>query len=152
LREFVDYVLYTDEQKHLPVMARIDRFCADRKVCFENIQALKDLGEEFFLGVISASDPYKELSKIEEEFKKCPLFILQVPVNFSEKEIRELGKWVKENVNKRAFVSIKVNPKLGAGCIFSWGNKRYDMSFESKRKEKHRKVSNMIKEKIGRRF
>lgn len=146
LKEFVEFLLYTENIKHLPTLARFDRFCLEKKVSYENIVAFKEWGEDFFKEIISSEDVYKIFSDIEDDFKNCPLFVLHSPVDLTDKDLRDLGKWVKENINKKAFISLKVDSSIGAGCFFSWGDSLYDMSFNRMRKKKHKEISGRVKE------
>ncbi len=146
LKEFVEFLFYKNNQKHLPILERFERFCAGRQIIEENKEAIKEWGEDFFKEVVSSDDFYKVLSGIEDDFKKCPLFVLQTPVKLRVEDIREIGKWVKKNVDGRAFIILKVDPEIGAGCFFSWGNDRYDMTFESMSKRRYKEISSRVKE------
>lgn len=146
LKEFVEFLLYTDNDENLPILSRFDRFCFQKKISNEDMIAFKEWGEDFFKELINSEDVYKVFSDIEEDFKKCPLFVLYSPVNLSEKDLHGIGKWVKDNINKKAFISLKIDSDIGVGCSFSWGDNLYDMSFNRMKRKKHREISSRIKE------
>jgi hypothetical protein len=146
LKEFVEFLLYTDNDKSLPILIRFDRFCFQKKILDEDIVAFKEWGEDFFKELISSNDVYKVFSDIEDDFKKCPLFVLYSPIDLSEKDLHSIGKWVKDNINKKAFISLKVDSNIGVGCFFSWRNSLYDMSFKRMKRKKHKEIYNRVNE------
>ncbi|MGM0482273.1 MAG: hypothetical protein ACQEP6_00195 [Patescibacteria group bacterium] len=146
LREFVEYLLYTKEEGSLSVMEKFDRFSGEKGMSYEDIKFFKEWGESVFRKAAFEGDIYKTLEHIEERFKESPLFILRAPVIFSKEDQRYFGKWVRENVDGRAFIKIKVDESINAGCVFSWSNDQYDMSFERLRKERYDKISERIRE------
>ncbi len=146
LKEFIEFLLYKDRQKHLPVLDRFDRFCVGKRITDDNKEAVKEWGEDLFKKILSSKDPYDILSEIEDDFKKCPVFFLQTPVEPRSEDVVFIGKWIKKNVDERAFLIFKADCDMAAGCYFSWGDEKYDMSFKSMKKTQYKKISSRIKE------
>ncbi|MGM0628947.1 MAG: hypothetical protein ACQESA_00790 [Patescibacteria group bacterium] len=146
LREFTEYILYTKEKESLSIMEKFDRFSGEKGMSYEDTKFFKEWGEDVFRKVAFGGDIYKTLENMEQRFKESPLFILRVPVSFSKEDDRYFGKWVRENVDSRAFLKIKVDESVNAGCVFSWSNDQYNMSFERLRKERYDKISERIRE------
>lgn len=146
LKHFIEYLLYSREEGNMSASERFDRFCEREKIAQEDIDIFREWGDAFFREITYTKDIYRSLDQVEERFSDSPIFVLQVPVEFPKNDVRSFGRWVRENVDKNAFLKIKIDPDIRAGCIFGWKDEQYDMSFERMRREKHNEISGRVKE------
>ncbi len=149
LKEFIENFIYKGNENEGSIMDSLEKFFSEKEISYENKEAMKEWGESFFSELINSGNVYKVFDQIEEDFKKAPLFMLQVPVKFSEKDVFMFGKWFRENINEKAFITVNVDPDISAGCLFSWKSNQYDMSFNRLYKDKHREISKRIKEVVN---
>lgn len=146
LRHFSEYLLYIREDGETSVSDRFERFCAKENIVSDDVDVFREWGEGFFREIYYARDIYKTLDQIEERFNESPIFVLQVPVKLPKDDVRSFGRWVRDNVDRRAFLKIKLDSNIKAGCMFGWKDEQYDMSFDRMRRERHDQISARIKD------
>ena len=156
LKEFFSYIRYTDndfKDRASSVFVVFEKFSIERKVSTENMKVFKKWGESFFYDLVGIREDSEFFLNMEKRFEKAPLLTLHTPIKFSEEDIRDLGFWARQNVDKEVFINTFVDYEIVAGCLFNWNGTLYDMSYEVLRRESHKKmefyVKSFLENKLG---
>lgn len=84
-------------------------------------------------------DKLDQFEEMEKEIKEVPVLNLTLALEFSDTELLEIYKKVREVFETLMFVNFSVDPNLIGGCVVIWQGKVYDWSIKKsivdKRKE-----------------
>jgi len=72
--------------------------------------------------------------KLKEKLKSLPIFSLTIGFEPTEEFKEKLVHWIKENVEKKAVLDLKIDKEILGGAIISWQGKYKNYSLSEKLK------------------
>ncbi len=97
----------------------------------EDIAFLNSLDVDFFKNF--TREDFQELFKeLERKLEETDRVVLYIPFEVQKANINDIGKWFKENFNKRYLIDFKYDPSLIGGCALVYGGVYKDYSLKTK--------------------
>ncbi|PIS14643.1 hypothetical protein COT64_01590 [Candidatus Shapirobacteria bacterium CG09_land_8_20_14_0_10_39_12] len=114
----MDYNVFTKNEVDL-LLAEIEdlernKFCPGRRLAFSPELSRLAQGQ----GLASVKKALAELVVLD----------LTVAVKLSPAFLAKIGRWLREEINQKVILDIKVDPSIIAGAIVSYGGKYRDLS------------------------
>lgn len=94
--------------------------------------------------VIESGEALESLAKLEKRVEGLPRLRLTLAFKPEEKQIAKMGSWVREKVNKRALLDLRVDKNLIAGARVVWQSRAADFSLKSKLTAKHGEIKELL--------
>lgn len=130
VREYLEQRFYTPGE-----IKDLTGYLTSGGVGEEDQKALTNWGEEFFR-TFTKENAYETLEHIISQIKTLPLINLYIPIDLHGEQIDTLGKWFRENVDKKILVEIHVESSTFGGCAFAWNGVYFDYTLRHYMKSK----------------
>ncbi len=129
LEEFLVY-------KNFGVHEQYTEFCIPmffkeiKKEKTEEARILFEWGEEFYARFEKGGGE-NILKQIKKEAEELPVITIYFPASFSQKELKDIGVWLRKNVDISILMEVFVDKNMIGGCGFIWNNTYHDFSFRN---------------------
>lgn len=140
VKEFLEDV-YTKDQA-LEKFDLLEKFLVDKFFSSSSPQlpsSLKGLSDEFY-NYFTREEVYQKLSSLEKTLNRLKPLIIYLAFDPPQREIRELGRFIKDRMDKDIILEIRKNPSLVAGCALVWKGRYRDFSLRKIFQEKNDKI------------
>lgn len=97
----------------------------------ENLLWLNSIEDNFF-NQFNADNIYQKFDLAEEEIKKLNPLVIYIPFEIPEKDVVNLGIWIRQNFKGIFLFDLKYDPNLIGGIALVWNGIYRDYSLKGK--------------------
>lgn len=104
--------------------------------------------ENLSFGHFNRENLHEKLNEIAKMAKDLPTIVINLPIEFTEKEIFDIGSKVRTTFKDNFLIDIKLNPSLIAGCSLVWEGVIKDFSLRAKIEEQKQAILESFKRSL----
>lgn len=142
LKDFISYRLFNEGGSGKDFATSVEEFIKSQNI---TDNWLASLGEQY-LGSFTPENFNDQFKKLESALSATKSIIVYLPVELSERDIEEIGRWFKQNLGPQALFEVSFDADLIGGCALSYKGIYKDYSIRANIKANQKAILDSLKE------
>lgn len=140
LRRFFEATFFADGGSHMTLPAYLEKEGVEPMA----VRILGDWGSTNRES-IQPDKVHTQFETVRKRLDAFPVMILAVPVAVTNSDIREMGTWLRANVDPSVFIDLTIDPAAVGGCRIVWRGKHADYTFRRYAVRDRAKIKAMLR-------